>query len=66
MISGKFEWQDGFGAFSYSKSQLDTVVKYILNQAEHHKKVSFQKEYLEFLKKFEIDYKDEYLFDFLD
>jgi REP element-mobilizing transposase RayT len=66
MIPGNFKWQDGFGAFSYSKSQLDTVVKYILNQAEHHKKVSFQKEYLEFLKKFEIDYKNEYLFDFLD
>lgn len=66
MIPGKFEWQDGFGAFSYSKSQLDAVVKYILNQKEHHRKVTFREEYLQLLEKFEIDYDEKYLFDFLD
>jgi REP element-mobilizing transposase RayT len=65
-IRGKFSWQEGFGAFSYSKSHLDNVVKYILNQEEHHKKKKFKDEYLEFLDKFEIEYKDEYLFDWID
>ena len=65
-IRGKFSWQEGFGAFSYSKSHLDNVVKYILNQEEHHKKKNFKDEYLEFLDKFEIEYKDEYLFDWID
>lgn len=60
----KFYWQEGFGAFSYSKSQLDTVVKYILNQPKHHHKKTFREEYLEFLKKFEIEYDDKYLFEF--
>ena len=65
-LKGKFSWQEGFGAFSYSKSHLDNVVKYILNQEEHHKKKKFKDEYLEFLDKFEIEYKDEYLFDWID
>ncbi len=65
-IRGKFSWQEGYGAFSYSKSHLDNVVKYILNQEEHHKKKKFKDEYLEFLDKFEIEYKDEYLFDWID
>ena len=60
-LANKFSWQEGFGAFSYSKSQIDNVVKYILNQEEHHKKKSFKDEYLEFLKKFEIEYKEKYL-----
>lgn len=60
-----FYWQDGFGAFSYSHSQLDNVVKYIMNQKEHHRQKSFKEEYLEFLKKFEIEYKDEYLFEWI-
>ena len=47
-INGKFNWQEGFGAFSYSKSNLDNVVKYILNQEEHHKKRTFKDEYLDF------------------
>ncbi len=59
-----FRWQEGFGAFSYSKSQIDPVVKYILNQPEHHNIRTFQEEYLEFLKKFEINYDEEYLFEF--
>ena len=62
----KFDWQRGYGAFSHSKSQIDTVVKYILNQEEHHKKRSFKDEYLEMLKKNDIKYDDKYLFDFFD
>jgi putative transposase len=65
-ISGRFSWQDGFGAFSYSKSHIDNVVKYILNQPEHHKKQSFKDEYLLFLKKFEIEYDSKYLFEWYD
>ena len=62
-IKTKFEWQDGFGAFSYSKSQVDSVCKYIMNQEEHHKKVSFKEEYINFLEKFGIDYNPKYVFD---
>lgn len=65
-IQGKFNWQEGFGAFSYSKSQIDNVIKYILNQEEHHKKISFKEEYLDFLKKFEIEYDEKYLFDWVE
>jgi hypothetical protein len=63
---GKFYWQEGYGAFSYSKSQIDNVVKYILNQKEHHQKKSFRQEYLEFLKKFEVEFDEKYLFEFYD
>jgi putative transposase len=62
-INGKFEWQTGFGAFSYSHSQLDHVIKYIENQEEHHKKKTFKEEYIDFLKSFDIDYKNEYIFE---
>ena len=62
-IAGKFKWQEGFGAFTYSKSQIDAVVKYILNQPQHHKKTSFKEEYINFLRKFEIDYNEKYLFE---
>ncbi|MFT3749632.1 MAG: IS200/IS605 family transposase [Agriterribacter sp.] len=61
-----FEWQSGYGAFTHSRSQLDTVVKYILFQEEHHRKKAFREEYLGFLKKYGVDYKDEYVFDFFD
>ena len=61
----KFEWQEGYGSFSYSHSAIDNVVKYIMNQKEHHKKRSFKEEYISLLKKFEIDYKEEYLFDWI-
>ncbi len=64
-IKGKFNWQEGFGAFSYSKSQIDTVVNYILNQEEHHKKINFKDEYIDFLKKFEIEYNEKYLFEWI-
>ncbi|MDD5571470.1 MAG: IS200/IS605 family transposase [Bacteroidales bacterium] len=60
----KFYWQEGFGAFSYSRSQRDDVIKYILNQQIHHKKKTFKEEYLEFLEKFEVEYNNDYLFDF--
>ena len=65
-INGNFYWQDGYGAFTYSKSQIDKVVKYILNQPEHHKKKSFREEDLSFLKKFDIDYDSRYLFEWYD
>ena len=58
-----FQWQEGFGAFSYGHSNLDQVIKYIMNQKEHHKKKSFREEYIEFLLKFEIEFKIEHLFD---
>lgn len=65
-IRGKFNWQDGFGAFSYARSQIDKVVKYISNQPFHHKKKTFKEEYLEFLKKFQIDFDAQYLFEWYE
>ena len=62
----RFEWQKGYGAFTHSNSQIDTVVNYVLNQDKHHQKKSFREEYLEILHKNEIKYNDNYLFDFLD
>jgi len=61
-----FQWQEGYGAFSYSHSALDDVIGYIANQKTHHKKRPFREEYMEMLRKFEVDYKDEYLFEWLD
>jgi hypothetical protein len=65
-LPGKFAWQDGFGAFSYSKSQVDSVVKYIMNQREHHKKQTLRDEYLLLLEKFEIEYDTKYLFEWYE
>jgi hypothetical protein len=65
-LPGKFAWQDGFGAFSYSKSQVDSVVKYIMNQREHHKKQTLREEYLLLLEKFEIEYDTKYLFEWYE
>lgn len=65
-VKGKFNWQEGYGAFSYSRSQIDQVAKYILNQEEHHRKKSFKDEYLELLEKFEIEYDERYLFDWME
>ena len=62
-INGKFEWQSGFGAFTYSHLHLANVINYIQNQEEHHKTKTFKEEYIGFLKAFEIDYKDEYVFE---
>jgi len=65
-VRGKFSWQEGYGAFSYSHSQVNSVYNYILNQEKHHKKKTFRAEYLEFLKKFEIDYNEKYLFNWIE
>jgi putative transposase len=58
----RFEWQEGYGAFSYSKSHVNRVIDYIFNQENHHKKESFQEEYVQFLKAFEINYDERYIF----
>ncbi len=65
-IKGKFNWQDGYGVFSYSHSHIDRVIKYILNQEAHHRKKTFRQEYYELLEKFEIPFEEKYLFDFID
>jgi len=62
----KFEWQEGFGAFSYSQSSLSNVANYVMNQKTHHSQKSFKEEYLEILEKFDVDYKPQYLFDWLE
>jgi hypothetical protein len=60
-VKGRFNWQEGFGAFSYSRSQLDTVIRYIKNQQKHHKKRSFHDEYVSLLDKFEVPYDERYI-----
>lgn len=65
-VEGRFSWQEGYGAFSYAHSQIDTVYNYILEQENHHKKKTFKEEYLEFLQKFQIDFNEKYLFDWLE
>ncbi len=62
----QFRWQEGFGAFSYGQSQLSDVIRYIEGQKEHHKRKTFKDEYVAFLRAFEIEFKDEYLFEWLD
>jgi len=64
-LPGKFKWQEGYGAFSYSHSQLGDVIDYINNQEQHHQNTSFKDEYLETLVKFDIDFANEYLFDWI-
>jgi REP element-mobilizing transposase RayT len=64
-IKGKFSWQEGYGVFSYSHSHIERVYNYILNQEEHHRKKTFKDEYLELLKKFNIEFKEAYVFDFI-
>lgn len=66
LVKGKFSWQEGYGAFSYSHSQIDQVYNYILNQEEHHAKKTFREEYLDFLDKFEVPFEEKYLFDWID
>jgi REP element-mobilizing transposase RayT len=65
-FNNKFNWQEGFGAFSYSRSQIDTVIKYILGQEEHHRKRTFKEEYIELLKKFEVEYDEKFLFKWVE
>lgn len=65
-LKQKFCWQDGYGSFSYSHSAFGTVIEYIKNQKIHHEKRTFKEEYHEFLKKFEIPFEEQYLFEFYD
>jgi len=65
-LPGKFAWQEGYGAFSYSKSQRNAVIHYIMEQEHHHKKKSFREEYIDLLNKFEIDFDGNYVFEFYD
>ncbi len=65
-VKGKFQWQEGFGAFSYSRSQVDTVAAYVLNQEEHHRKQTFREEYIDFLNKFNVQFDEKYLFDWIE
>ena len=66
MVLGRFSWQEGYGAFTYSRSQLDDVYQYIANQETHHARKSFRDEYLAILNKNEVDYDPRFLFDFLE
>ncbi|MDA3844226.1 MAG: IS200/IS605 family transposase [Candidatus Kapabacteria bacterium] len=65
-VRGKFSWQEGYSAFSYAHSQVETVFQYIKNQESHHTKRSFREEYLELLQKFEIEHDNKHLFDWID
>ncbi|HPC99450.1 MAG TPA: IS200/IS605 family transposase [Bacteroidales bacterium] len=64
-LPGKFQWQEGYGAFSYSQSQITNVIRYINNQENHHKRISFRDEYLKILERFEVESEPEYLFEWL-
>lgn len=66
LVKGKFQWQEGYGAFSNSRSQRNDVIQYIINQEEHHRIKTFREEYLDMLRKFEIEFKDEYVFEFYE
>jgi putative transposase len=66
IIKGKFLWQEGYGAFSYSHSQIENVYQYIMNQEEHHQKKTFKEECLDFLQKFKIEHDEKYLFDWIE
>jgi REP element-mobilizing transposase RayT len=61
-VAGRFGWQEGFGAFSYARSQLDTVIRYVHDQQKHHAKKSFREEYIELLEKFGVAYDERYIF----
>lgn len=66
LVKGHFNWQEGYGAFSYAHSQIDIVIKYINNQQAHHKKKTFKEEYLEILDEYNIEYNEKYLFTFIE
>jgi REP-associated tyrosine transposase len=65
-VRGKFSWQEGYGAFSYGHSQLDTIIRYIENQEKHHRRRSFKEEYPASLKKYDIAFEEKYVFEFID
>lgn len=62
----RFNWQKGYGAFSYSHSQLTDVIRYIINQKEHHKKKAFKEEYIDLLTKYEVSFEERFLFEWLE
>ncbi|TAN19165.1 MAG: IS200/IS605 family transposase [Chitinophagaceae bacterium] len=66
LLSNKFNWQEGYGVFSYSHFHINKVYNYILNQEEHHRKRTFREEYMDFLKKFEVQYDEKYLFNWIE
>ena len=66
LAKGKFAWQEGYGAFSYSHSHIQNVYNYILNQEEHHRQKTFREEYIDFLKRFGIEYREKYLFEWME
>ncbi len=66
LVKGRFEWQEGYGAFSYSHSSLDNVIAYMMNQKEHHRNRSFKEEYISFLEKYKVDYEERFLFEWND
>jgi REP element-mobilizing transposase RayT len=61
-VNRRFNWQEGYGAFSYSSSQIDRVYHYVMNQKKHHQTRTFLEEYRAFLKKFDVDYNERYIF----
>ncbi|GLU56361.1 IS200/IS605 family transposase [Dyadobacter frigoris] len=65
-VKGKFAWQEGFGSFTYGQSQIDSVFKYISNQEAHHQKKTFKEEYIDMLTKFQVQYDEKYLFDWIE
>ncbi len=65
-LNNKFQWQDGYGAFSFARSQRSIVINYIMNQEEHHRTKSFKEEYIKMLSDFDITYDDKYLFEFYE
>jgi putative transposase len=65
-INGKFAWQEGYGAFSYAHSQIEYVYKYIANQEKHHEKKTFKAEYIDLLQKFDVEYNEKYIFEWLE
>ncbi|MDX9725812.1 MAG: IS200/IS605 family transposase [Bacteroidales bacterium] len=64
-IAGKFRWQEGYGVFSYSRSQINYVINYINTQEKHHRTTTFKEEFLKILDKYEVDYDPRYLFDWI-
>lgn len=65
-VHGRFNWQEGYGAFSYGHSQLETVIRYIQNQEQHHRRRTFKDEYLAWLKRFEVPFEQKYIFKFIE
>jgi len=66
LVRGRFNWQEGYGAFSYGHSQLDRIIRYLQNQESHHARRSFKDEYMSLLRKFDIAFDDRYVFDFIE